>query len=80
MLVTASSSADPDERLSRGRHIDGGRRSPESQGQRAHKQIALLQKEVARTQQKLSNPDFVAKAPPDVLTEHRERLERVNPA
>ena len=41
-----------------------------------HKQIALLQKEVARTQQKLSNPDFVAKAPPDVLNEHRERLER----
>ncbi|HMZ97955.1 MAG TPA: valine--tRNA ligase [Nitrospira sp.] len=40
------------------------------------KQIKLLQKEVDRTQQKLGNPDFVAKAPPDVLTEHRERLQR----
>jgi valyl-tRNA synthetase len=38
------------------------------------KQIALLQKEVARTQQKLGNPDFVAKAPPEVLTDHRDRL------
>ncbi len=41
-----------------------------------HKQIKLLQKEVDRTQQKLGNPDFVAKAPPEVLTEHRERLQR----
>ena len=40
------------------------------------KQNMLLQKEVARTQQKLSNPDFVAKAPPDVLSEHHERLKR----
>jgi len=40
------------------------------------KQITLLQKEVARTQQKLGKPDFVAKAPPDVLSEHHERLKR----
>ncbi len=40
------------------------------------KQITTLQKEVDRTQKKLGNPEFVAKAPPDVLTEHRERLER----
>ena len=40
------------------------------------KQIALLQKEVARTQQKLGNPDFVAKAPPEVLTDHHDRLAR----
>jgi valyl-tRNA synthetase len=40
------------------------------------KQIKLLQKEVDRTQQKLGNPDFVAKAPPEVLTDHRERLQR----
>ena len=40
------------------------------------KQIKVLQKEVDRTQQKLGNPDFVAKAPPEVLNEHRERLER----
>jgi valyl-tRNA synthetase len=41
-----------------------------------NKQIKLLQKEVDRTEQKLGNPDFVAKAPPDVLDEYRERLER----
>ena len=40
------------------------------------KQIALLQKEVTRTQQKLGNSEFVAKAPPDVLTEHHDRLAR----
>lgn len=40
------------------------------------KQIKMLQKEVDRTQQKLRNPDFIAKAPPEVLNEHRERLER----
>ncbi len=40
------------------------------------KQIAALQKEVSRTQQKLSNPDFVAKAPPEVLTDHHDRLAR----
>jgi len=40
------------------------------------KQMALLQKEVARTRQKLGNPDFVAKAPPEVLTDHHDRLAR----
>ena len=40
------------------------------------KQITLLQKEVSRTQQKLGNPDFVAKAPPEVLTDHHDRLAR----
>ena len=40
------------------------------------KQMAVLQKEVARTQQKLGNPDFVAKAPPEVLADHHDRLAR----
>jgi valyl-tRNA synthetase len=40
------------------------------------KQLALLQKEVTRTQQKLGNPEFVAKAPPEVLIDHRDRLSR----
>ncbi len=40
------------------------------------KQLALLQKEAARTQQKLGNPDFVSKAPPEVLTDHHDRLAR----
>jgi len=40
------------------------------------KQMASLQKEVARTKQKLGNPEFVAKAPPEVLTDHQDRLAR----
>ncbi|MCS6296911.1 MAG: valine--tRNA ligase [Nitrospira sp.] len=40
------------------------------------KQRELLRKEVERTQKKLDNPDFIAKAPPDVLNEHQERLKR----
>jgi valyl-tRNA synthetase len=40
------------------------------------KQIDVLKKEVDRIQQKLNNPDFVAKAPPDVLAEHHDRLAR----
>ncbi|HVG02403.1 MAG TPA: class I tRNA ligase family protein, partial [Nitrospira sp.] len=40
------------------------------------KQSAAFEKEVTRIQQKLGNPDFVAKAPPEVLVEHRNRLER----
>ena len=40
------------------------------------KQKKLLEKEVDRTQQKLGNSDFVARAPAEVLTEHRERLKR----
>jgi valyl-tRNA synthetase len=40
------------------------------------KQMKLLEKEVDRTQQKLGNSDFVAKAPAEVLTEHHERLKR----
>jgi valyl-tRNA synthetase len=40
------------------------------------KQIDARGKEVARIRQKLDNHDFVAKAPSEVLTEQRERLER----
>jgi valyl-tRNA synthetase len=40
------------------------------------KQIASLEKEAARTVQKLGNPEFVAKAPPEVREEHRQRRER----
>jgi valyl-tRNA synthetase len=40
------------------------------------KQIESLKKEVGRTQQKLGNSEFVAKAPPEVVTDHQERLTR----
>ncbi len=40
------------------------------------KQIQALNKEVVRIEQKLDNSEFVAKVPPEVLTEHRARLKR----
>ena len=40
------------------------------------KQMDLLRKEVERTEKKLGNPEFIAKAPPDVRNEHHERLKR----
>lgn len=41
---------------------------------RLAKEIATLQAEADRTRRKLDNPDFVARAPEDVVDEHRERL------
>ncbi|MCS6288699.1 MAG: valine--tRNA ligase [Nitrospira sp.] len=40
------------------------------------KQIAILEKEITRTKQKLGNPEFVSKAPPDVIVDHQDRLNR----
>ncbi|MET4600965.1 valyl-tRNA synthetase [Bradyrhizobium sp. JR4.1] len=41
---------------------------------RLAKEIATLQAEADRTRRKLDNPDFVARAPEEVVDEHRERL------
>jgi valyl-tRNA synthetase len=41
---------------------------------RIGKQKADAMKEVARLQGKLGNAEFVAKAPPEVVTEHRQRI------
>jgi valyl-tRNA synthetase len=40
------------------------------------KQIGILEKEIARTKQKLGNPEFVSKAPPEVIIDHEDRLKR----
>ncbi|MCP9447976.1 MAG: valine--tRNA ligase [Nitrospira sp.] len=37
-------------------------------------QIAEADKEASRLEAKLANPEFSSKAPPEVITEHRERL------
>jgi len=41
---------------------------------RLRKEIAKLDGEIAGTERKLANPDFVAKAPEEVIEENRERL------
>ena len=34
-----------------------------------------IQQEIAKVQAKLGNPDFVARAPEDIIAEHEDRLE-----
>ena len=38
------------------------------------KQLAETDKELQRVDGKLKNTEFVSKAPPDVITEHQERV------
>ncbi len=59
----------------------------EAEKLRLKKEREKITAEIAREEQKLGNPNFVSKAPPHVLTEHRQRLtewqaklERVNQA
>jgi valyl-tRNA synthetase len=41
---------------------------------RLSKEIAALESDIERTRRKLDNPDFVARAPDEVVEENRERL------
>jgi valyl-tRNA synthetase len=41
---------------------------------RLRKEVEKFDAEIAKVEQKLANPNFVKNAPPEVLTEHRERL------
>ena len=41
---------------------------------RLRKEIEKAEAEIARAEQKLSNPNFTSKAPPEVLEAHRQRL------
>ena len=42
---------------------------------RLGKELEKIDVEIVKVEQKLANPSFVQKVPPEVLTEHRERLE-----
>src|SRR5437867_2395466 len=46
--------------------------------QRTVKQLADVTEEIDRLAKKLKNADFVAKAPPEVIEEHRQRVMRAN--
>ena len=41
---------------------------------RLSKELDKINGEITRTEQKLSNPNFTSKAPPQVLQEHQQRL------
>jgi valyl-tRNA synthetase len=41
---------------------------------RLAKEIGALEQDIDRTAKKLANPDFVARAPEEVVEENRERL------
>jgi valyl-tRNA synthetase len=41
---------------------------------RLTKELGKLEADIAGTMRKLSNPDFVAKAPEEVIEENRERV------
>jgi valyl-tRNA synthetase len=42
---------------------------------RLEKEVAKINAEIAKVQEKLGNPAFVQKVPPHVLEEHRRRLQ-----
>jgi valyl-tRNA synthetase len=52
----------------------------EAELERLSREIGKLNEDLARTQGKLSNPNFVDKAPADIVTKERERLESTRSA
>ena len=52
----------------------------EAELERLSREIGKLNEDLARTQSKLSNPNFVDKAPADIVTKERERLESTRSA
>ncbi|MFM1770538.1 MAG: hypothetical protein RJA22_3067 [Verrucomicrobiota bacterium] len=48
---------------------------PAAEQGRLTREMEKIQAEIAKVEQKLANPNFVNKVPPEVLTEHRQRLE-----
>lgn len=47
---------------------------------RLTKEVASLASDIERTEKKLANPDFVARAPEEVVEENRERLDEAKAA
>jgi len=46
----------------------------EGEKMRLKKELAKIEAEISKTEQKLNNPQFAQKAPPQVLAEHKNRL------
>ena len=46
----------------------------EAEKARLKKELEKIEAEIAKVEQKLSNPNFVQKVPAEVLQEHRQRL------
>jgi valyl-tRNA synthetase len=51
-----------------------GLRDMAAEKARLSKELDKINSEIAKTEQKLSNPNFTSKAPPHVLQEHQQRL------
>jgi valyl-tRNA synthetase len=50
----------------------------DAERERLNKEISRAEQELASVQRKLENPNFVAKAPPDVVEKDRARVEELN--
>jgi valyl-tRNA synthetase len=55
----------------------GGVIDLEAEAARLEREIAKLDAEAAKLEQQLANPDFVARAPAEVVERQRERLEEI---
>ena len=51
-----------------------GLRDIQAEKARLTKELEKIETEIAKAEQKLNNPNFTAKAPPQVLQEHQQRL------
>jgi valyl-tRNA synthetase len=51
-----------------------GQGDPAAEKARLMKELEKIETEIAKAEQKLANPNFVQKAPPAVLAEHKKRL------
>jgi valyl-tRNA synthetase len=51
-----------------------GQVDAEKERARLNKEISAIQPEIAKLEKKLGNEQFVAKAPPEVVEEQRQRL------
>jgi len=51
---------------------------PKAEQARLEKELKKLQTEITKASQKLDNPNYIAKAPPEVVEQERQRLNEFN--